>query len=199
MIITFNCLQEGCGEHTGAAIRDDRTYEVMCACGHSFTAILDKELFEILFQSGANAYLDGYHREAVTSFSTALERFYEYAIKVMMLKQGVDKQLFDENWKLVKSQSERQLGGFVFCWLTMFQEPPSLLQPSTDVKFRNDVTHKGKIPTREEAFDFGERVFNLIETYMTKLKDANCRAEMKSVNRRAFKIAREKTGSNVCE
>jgi len=199
MIVTFKCSPNGCDAHTAVSIRDDSIYNVECICGNSFTAILKKELFEILFESGANAFLDGYYREAVTSFATALERFYEFAIKVMMSKQEIDVRLFDDTWKLVKSQSERQLGGFIFCWLAMFQETPDLLKQNsaTGVSFRNAVTHKGKIPTKEEAFNFGERIFNLIETYMKMLRGADCSAEMRSVNHQTFKMARDETGSSV--
>lgn len=196
MIITFKCSPNGCDRFIAVAIRDDRIYEVDCDCGKSIVAILDKELFEILFESGANAFIDGYYREAVTSFATALERFYEFVIKVIMSKQDVDKQLFEDTWKHVKNQSERQLGGFIFCWLAVFQETPDLLSNS-EVSFRNSVTHKGKIPSKEEAFDFGERIFTLTQTYIDMLNDSDCSAHIRPTCHQAFKMARDKTGSKT--
>lgn len=53
-----------------------------CQKGHKNFVILQEERFETLFQIGANAIIDGYYREAVNSFTTSLERFYEFSIKV---------------------------------------------------------------------------------------------------------------------
>jgi len=38
-----------------------------------------------------------------------------------------------------------------------------------NAKFRNEVVHKGRIPSREEAIDFGEIVGSLIVTSMRKI------------------------------
>jgi hypothetical protein len=39
----------------------------------------------VLFDIGANAVVDGYYREAITSFSASLERFYEYFLGALLL------------------------------------------------------------------------------------------------------------------
>ena len=68
------------------------------------------------------------------------------------------------------SQSERQVGAFVFLWASNFGEPPELLS-NTQVRFRNDVIHKGKIPTREEATRYGNSVLNLLRPKVLALKE----------------------------
>ena len=40
-----------------------------------------------------------------------------------------------------------------------------------DVEFRNSVTHRGKIPTRDEAIDFGEHVLTLLRSLIDTLKE----------------------------
>lgn len=54
-----------------------------CSHGHKTTTIVQNPKYEILFDIGANAIVDGYYREAVSSFTSSLERFYEYSIKIL--------------------------------------------------------------------------------------------------------------------
>ncbi len=70
-------------------IRDDGIYEATCPEGHKTYTLLQQLLFEVLFDIGAYAITDGYYREAVSSFTASLERFYEFYVKVISLKYGV--------------------------------------------------------------------------------------------------------------
>ena len=47
--------------------------QIKCSRSHETTAILQEQKFEILFDIGAHAILDGYYREAVSSFTSSLE------------------------------------------------------------------------------------------------------------------------------
>lgn len=69
----------------------------------------------MLSQIGANAIIDGYYREAVSSFSASLERFYEFSVHVLMRHFGKNSQQFKSAWRPISNQSERQLGAFVAC------------------------------------------------------------------------------------
>ncbi|MEZ0226316.1 MAG: hypothetical protein ACAH83_17300 [Alphaproteobacteria bacterium] len=173
-LICRQCLQTNVDQvHLlRAPIQDDARYEIICPYGHEDVTILRNQKFEILFNIGVNAILDGYYREAVSSFTASLERFYEFFIKVALFKG--DNQLDSQNqmdkaWKLVNKQSERQLGAFVFLYLNEFGEPPLIL-PDNVVSFRNKVIHEGKIPSSGEAIDYGQTVFNLISPVLEKLK-----------------------------
>lgn len=150
-------------------VRDDGYYETVCARGHRSVTLLQAELYETLFELGVNAILDGYYREAVSSFSASLERFYEFALRVLLHGNSVPTAATTAAWKAVTSQSERQLGAFVFLWLHKFHEAPSLL-PTTVVQRRNDVIHKGKIPSKEDALTFGEAVFSSIAPKLGRLR-----------------------------
>ena len=67
-----------------ARLADDGRYEVRCQAGHLNTVFLDNVKFELLFEMGLNALIDGYPREAVSSFASSLERFYEFYWNVVM-------------------------------------------------------------------------------------------------------------------
>jgi hypothetical protein len=151
-----------------AELRDEPVYDVTCSKGHHTECLVLHEQFELLFDLGFNGLIDGYYREAVSSFSSALERFQEFFTRVV-LAQEVDPQLFDDTWKSVKNQSERQLGAFLFLYLRAIKEPPPLL-PQKDIAFRNNVVHKGYVPTREEALAFGETVRSLVNSALKGMK-----------------------------
>lgn len=150
--------------------RDDGRYELECPRGHTFITILQEQKYEVLFEIGINAILDGYYREAVASFAAALERFYEFAVKVVLEEGAVDHADVLATWKLVTNQSERQLGAFIFLWLNRFRKIPDLL-PKKSVEFRNEVIHKGRIPTREEAHAFGDAVLEVIVPKLAQLRE----------------------------
>lgn len=56
--------------------------------------------------------------------------------------------------------------------MTENKQPP-LLNPNTDVNFRNSVIHKGYIPKKDETIKYAETVLNLIEEPLIKLKKAS--------------------------
>lgn len=151
-------------------LRDDGRYVSKCSFGHETTTILQQQKFEILFDIGAHAIIDGYYREAVSSFTSSLERFYEFSLRIFLENISKSDKLFQDCWKKVASQSERQLGAFIFLWATNFGDSPELLAEKT-VKFRNDVIHKGKIPTREEAIQYGNSVLSVLRPKMILLKE----------------------------
>jgi hypothetical protein len=150
--------------------QDDGRYEVTCPKGHKSVTILQEQKFEVLFDIGAYAIADGYYREAVSSFTASLERFYEFFIKAVLLHKGIDQEIFQQAWKLVAAQSERQLGAFAFLYLREFGRPPSLLS-SSKVEFRNKVIHQGKIPSRQEALDYGQAILDIVRPILKQAKE----------------------------
>ena len=166
------CMQEDIANAMITAtveFRDDGRYEINCPKGHSSITLLQQQKFEILFDIGAYAILDGYYREAVSSFTSSLERFYEFFIKVVCLSKEIDWDKTQEAWKEVSNQSERQLGAFIFLHLQETGNKPSLLSNSK-VKFRNEVIHKGKIPNKEQALEYGQAVLDVIKPLLNLLK-----------------------------
>ena len=149
LMTCMECLTESGqpNEHFSSEFRDDSRYEHTCSKGHKTTTVLQQQRFEILFEIGAHAILDGYYRESVSSFTSSLERFYEFAIRVFLDNPSCPDTLVQDCWKLVSRQSERQLGAFIVLWAAAFRTTPDLLS-NKDVEFRNEVIHKGTIPTK---------------------------------------------------
>jgi hypothetical protein len=106
---------------------------------------------------GCSALLDGYPREAITTFGTSLERFEEFACRFLLARRNVSFEGVDGWWKEVGARSERQTGSFVALWISEFFGPPPLL-PRKLVELRNACVHKGRIPPESEAKAYGEAV-----------------------------------------
>lgn len=53
-------------------LRDDGLYQITCSRGHVTVTAIQEQKFEILFDLGAMALLDGYTREAVSSIAASL-------------------------------------------------------------------------------------------------------------------------------
>jgi hypothetical protein len=150
---------------------DTGLYDFVCSQGHTVSAIIQQQKFEILFEIGAYAILDGYYREAISSFVASLERTYEFFTKAAALANGSKPRLLDKTWKLVSKQSERQLGAFIISYLANFAEQPPLLN-NDDVNFRNQVIHQGLIPTQVKTIEFGDRVLTIIRDVLFKTQNS---------------------------
>jgi hypothetical protein len=148
---------------------DDGRYEATCSKGHKSITVLQEQKFELLFDIGAYALADGYYREAVSSFASSLERFYEFFITAVLLEKGVGGDMIQQTWKHVANLSERQLGAFIFLHLSELYKCPPVLGPKS-VNFRNAVIHKGKIPSRAEALKYGQEILDLVRPLVQELK-----------------------------
>jgi hypothetical protein len=124
----------------------------------------------LLFEIALNAIADGYYREAVSSFSSSVERFYEFAIRVVCSSRNVGVAPFATAWGKVSSQSERQLGAYVFLHLLDFGVAPLLLSNS-QAELRNSVIHKGVLPDRARALEFGGAVYEVIQEGVKRLRE----------------------------
>ena len=78
---------------------DDGKYEVHCAAGHVSKVTVDNVKFELLFEMGLNALVDGYPREAVSSFTSALERFYEFYWHMVATFHSIPPEQSDVAWE----------------------------------------------------------------------------------------------------
>lgn len=151
-------------------LADDGIYEVKCGKGHVSNVILDNVKFELLFEMGLNALADGYTREAVSSFTSSLERFYEFYWRVAMCHLDVPMADIDKAWKPLSKMSERQLGAYVTASLLLTKAKPNLLNPNKQVPFRNNVIHNGYVPKNQEAIDYGDSVMSLIKEGLVDLR-----------------------------
>lgn len=174
----LTCSVENPGEPASLqllSVQDDSRYEVACMRGHRNVFVIQNPKFDILFEIGAHAILDGYYREAVSSFQASLERCYEFFIRAALKHMSTADDLVTAAWKQVGKQSERQFGAFLILFLTEFGRAPPLLS-NKRVEFRNAVIHQGKIPSREQAVDYGQAVFDIVRPLTRDMKQRYSKA-----------------------
>lgn len=175
-----------------ASYFDDRFVRAKCSQGHDMAIIVRAPKFEVLLESGADALNLGFTLEASSSFSAALERFYEFAINVISKRLGMDEDVYQEMFKAMSRQSERQLGSFLALHALFFSE--AYVPNKKVTEFRNAVIHKGTIPTPDEAKNFCSLVYAEIYKIGMLLKD-RCKREIESALEQDFKY-RESTIPN---
>lgn len=177
----WKCTKYG---HTGLSVRelefDDNLYsKYVCENGHTISLIVDRQKFEHLFDIGIMAYIDGYKRESVATIASALERFYEFYIQIILEKHSIKYDEFIKAWSDIKNQSERQYGAFLFLYLLeKGTKAPSIDKKIANISgvsrgktktwtaFRNAVIHKGYIPKKEESYAYIELVYNYIHNLL---------------------------------
>ena len=81
-----------------------------CEQGHKTVVKLPIPEFELLFDFGCSALLDGYPREAVTSFASSFERFEEFACRFLLARRNVSFEGVDAWWKEVAAQERKTEG-----------------------------------------------------------------------------------------
>jgi hypothetical protein len=160
-------------------IRDDGVYLVHCPQGHQTTLMTQTLRHEMLFEIALNAIKDQYHREAISSFTGSMERFFEFAIRVLCRHRNVSAESLETCWNRAKKQSERQLGAYMFLYLAEFKKAPTLL-PNSMIEKRNDVIHKGHLPNKGEALEFGNHVHTVIQDGIANLR-SKCIGAVESV------------------
>ncbi|MDP3581876.1 MAG: hypothetical protein Q8S39_08060 [Ignavibacteria bacterium] len=143
-------------------VNDDGYFEFTCPNNHRNRVILIAPKFDILFMIGENAVLDGYFREAISSFHTSLERAYEEYIRFMGFLDKIPESVSDKTWKHLVKQSERQFGAFTVLWLTKHKEDPKTL-PEKYITLRNNVIHNGYLPSMQQTIEFGKSIIEVIE------------------------------------
>jgi len=158
-----------------AEMDDAGVVYVTCNNGHKTAMLHRNRKHQILFESGCLALLDDYTNEAVSSFSAALERAYEFFIRVAYRKLGVSSSLIESSWKQVAVQSERQFGAFALLYPVMACESFEL--PQKIPELRNKVIHRGYIARSDEVLEYAETVFLLIRKIVQVLSD-KCSVEM---------------------
>lgn len=161
-----HCSIEGRGTFKDVEVKTNGIYEFKCDYGHENISILQHHSFQLLYDLGIKTLLDGYTREAATSFSVSIERFHEYCIDLFL--HDLPEENKRNTWKYVSSSSERQLGAFYFLYLYEIKAVPKKVSGKWE-KFRNDVIHKGNIPSNEKAFEYAKYVFDYINEVLDAL------------------------------
>lgn len=145
-------------------------YHFTCPKGHLNFKIIQAFKFELLFESGLYAIKDHFYLESVLSLTASLERFYEFAIRILLRSNGLSKDDYENLYKVISKQSERQLGAFVCLYGNAFKEAPKMIGRK-HVEFRNKVVHNGYLPNEKEVLDYAEEIYETIKSsYITLLE-----------------------------
>lgn len=190
----FPSVCPNCQAQNRLEFADSSIHDVVCGhCGARYCLFLRKQKFEVLFDLGTRALMDGYAREAVASFAASLERFLEFYVRASTLERAANTErdfdaavsALDATWRHVVSQSERQVGMFALAYLLREgREPDFLTARALGADFRNKVIHRGYLPRREEVEGYAAQVFTLIDRLLTELGAAAAHAEL--AQERAF-------------
>lgn len=186
MLFTQDCSY--CGMTQTLEFSDSRIHEGQCQhCKKYYCIFIRKHKFELLFDLGTRALLDGYAREAVSSFAAAQERCFELYIRAAFLESASQRAvtldeaitLLDKTWKHAAAQSERQLGMFVMAYLQREgREPDFLTTQQLGTAFRNKVIHAGYLPRHEEVNEYAEIIFRNINRVLNDLGEGILQAEL---------------------
>lgn len=186
MLFTHDCSH--CGTTQTLEFSDSRIHEGQCQhCKTHYCIFIRKHKFELLFDLGTRALLDGYAREAVSSFAAAQERCFELYIRAVFLESASKQALtleeamkiLDKTWKHASVQSERQLGMFLMAYLQREgREPEFLTTQQLGTAFRNKVIHSGYLPSHEEVTEYAEIIFKNINRVLKDLGDGILQAEL---------------------
>jgi hypothetical protein len=122
--------------------------------------VLQNARHELLADSAALALGDGYYREAVASFAAALEAFWWFYVRVAARKLGAPAETLARLGKALKL-SERRVGAMHLAHLLLVRSPYDG-DDEKSRKFRNDVVHDGRFPTRVEAYEYAAHVYKTI-------------------------------------
>jgi hypothetical protein len=153
------CAKSGHREMQTVSVADDGIYVSKCIKGHLFAFAHQLLKFYLLFEVGAHTIADGYYRDAVVSFCSSLERFYELYFRAICLKhgmplaegqplppvkeQGIPQEEVKKAWGQLALSSERQFGAFVAAYIIENKTAPKPIQ-TTDLPFKVKNS-KGKL------------------------------------------------------
>lgn len=184
LVMCAGCFQEDghpLNGHTAwHEVNDRGAYLTECPRGHKTISVVQQHKFEVLFELGARALLDGYPGEAITRFASSQERFFEFFIRVVAQRNEIAQAALKLTWQELANSSERQYGAYLMLHLlhygTSVSPNPEKMKPAgatgntKDWKaFRNSVVHKGYIPSTEEATQYGGLVYDFITSQVASL------------------------------
>lgn len=186
-------LAGGVGTWFVEDIRDDGLYTGKCPNGHDLLIATQTLRHEMLFEIALNAIVDKYYREAVSSFAASMERYFEFAVRVISNKHTIPTTDFNDAWKELANQSQRQLGAYIILYLIEFGKLPKLLTNNMTT-LRNNIVHKGLLPDREKALEFGKDVYAVIQEGIRQLRETHLDSVNKVLGERVAEIS-EKMGT----
>ena len=147
---------------------NDLKFAGECPSGHPLRFVMQNLRYELLYDQAINMFHLGVYREALLGCATALERFFEFAMRVMFEHAAVPQAEVAKGWKPISRRTEQQQGGFLVLYLLTFKRPfavPKGVRPLNEMSnSRNDVIHNGEVPTEDEALQYAREVYEIVRS-----------------------------------
>jgi hypothetical protein len=102
-----------------------------------------------------------YHREAILTCASALDAYLDFHVAVLMRSTASKKEDVDALLKFISKQAERRLGAFLAAETAISKQQPGYIRQPM-IELRNNIVHKGYIPTQDEAFGYLQHVLDFI-------------------------------------
>lgn len=157
---------------------DDGVYQIKWPEGHTTVTVLQNPKFSVLMEFCVEAVCDEYYREGLLDAMSALDAYMDFHIEVMLKAQEIGKEPREDLLKLVSTSDQRRIGCFLACE-TMGGHKPEYL-PSKVVTMRNNVVHKGYIPTPQEVLEQIKDILNYIIPRYKRL-EANFQKQISAI------------------
>ena len=130
---------------------------------------ISNNLFEILYNYSVDSYIKGYYTQSVSTFTSSLERTYEFFVKASLIEEGIGIEKIELYWKEIKKQSERQYGSFCSQFLKI--SGSDWHSDTKQTSFRNEVIHNGYIASQKETYDYASYTTNQQTKILSILKE----------------------------
>jgi hypothetical protein len=170
-IVCFDCARDSGGpppDTLEGDILDEGFVHFRCPNGHEKQQVFHEPLFDLMFTLAVFALIDGYYREAVIGFTSALERFFEFFVHVVARRSNVTATEYHVTRGHIRF-AERQYGAFCICYLLAVGRHFDFREIDAKKKLRNETAHEGYIPTREEALNYAELAWREIRAALREL------------------------------
>lgn len=183
---TPSCPQCRLNDHHLSSMRgsayDAETVDMVCSQGHNLKMVINVPRYILLFENGLKAYNDEYYFEAFTCFYASLESFRVEFTKTFMNEKYHFTLQESNDFIKVLHRSERIFGAFALAYRVVFDKPApkngAIGFVVRDVELRNDVFHAGKIPSKDEVFNMGEKIYKFITLSYLNYKDEHNYSKM---------------------
>lgn len=161
--------------------RDDGIYACVWPEGHKTITVCSTDHSEMLIEHAVYAFMDRDFRGVINYGASGVDAYLNSHIEILLLAAGKSLEEVASVVKLIDRQENRRWGAF---WTLECQFGPGKLPelPRKSVEFRNDVVHKGIVPSEEQALDYLKAVCDFVAP-LSKRLHADHRKE---VNKRFF-------------
>lgn len=167
MKITYLCnkcrLEERQDDFTSIEIDEDffTGKEIVCKNGHKTFVISETPRFPYLIQDGIEAYNSGFYIESFHALYSGFEAYKKEFTAAYFFKEFNDVKKTKEVLKKI-DRSERLEGAFLVAFTELSGGKSPLSLSRTSIELRNNIVHKGMIPSSTDCENIGNSIFKII-------------------------------------